>query len=267
MSTKKKWNKRSIRVFSRHPSHSIIRKNILVPVLACLRLGSVTNWTRSEYEINSIQAVKNSADKLRMKNCFTDADVVTAQWWENVMTICNMDEKPFPIIAKKKFGSRGQGMVKIDNEDQLEDFVGNKVTTNYIYEKFYNFSREYRLHVDAEGCFYTCRKMLKGETADNEKWFRNDSNCVWYVEDNEHFDKPGNWDQIVSECVKALNAVGLDVGACDVKVQSGTKKNGDPRHEPEFIIIEINSAPSFGDRTSEKYAERLPITLTNKYNL
>lgn len=264
---KKKWSKRSLRVFSRHPSHNIVRKAIYVPVLACIRFGSTTEWRRSEYEINSIEAVKNSSNKLRMKKCFDEAEVITATWWEDAFDVANLEEIPFPILAKRKFGSRGNGMVKIDNQEGLEEFINENNTSNFIFEKFHNYSREYRLHVDAQGCFYTCRKMLKSDAPEENRWFRNDSNCVWYLEDNEKFDKPSNWDTIVSECVKALKAVGLDVGACDVKVQSATKRNGEKREEPKFIIIEINSAPSFGDVTSEKYKERIPSILTNKYDL
>ena len=54
---------------------------------------------------------------------------------------------------------------------------------------------------------------------------------------------------------KALNAVGLDIGACDIKVQS--EKGHDRGGNPEFIILEINSAPSFGENTLIKYEEQL----------
>jgi type I restriction enzyme S subunit len=43
-------------------------------------------------------------------------------------------------------------------------------------EVMLNNSREYRLHVTADGCFYACRKMLKADA--EERWYKNDSNCV-----------------------------------------------------------------------------------------
>ena len=49
---------------------------------------------------------------------------------------------------------------------------------------------------------------------DDERFVRNDKNCVWILESNPMFDKPSNWQEIVDESVKALHAVGLDVGAC-----------------------------------------------------
>lgn len=267
--TKKKWNKRTLRVFSRHPSHSVIRKKILASVLACVRFGSSTAWNRSEYELNSIEAVGNSSNKVRMKTLFDEHGVKTAQWWQSPMQLDGMkDEIPFPLIAKRINGSRGRGMVKIDSSEELLEFVkGNTNIKNYIFEKYHNYVREYRLHVDAQGCFYTCRKMLKSDTPEDQRWFRNDSNCTWFLEENEKFDRPVNWQAIEEECVKALNAVGLDFGACDVRVQGSKTSKGKDRKEPDFIIVEINSAPSFGEVTAEKYAERLPETLANKYNL
>jgi hypothetical protein len=106
--------------------------------------------------------------------------------------------------------------------------------------------------------------MLKNGTPEDKRWFRNDSNSTWIMEENPAFDKPVNWNTIIAECVKALNAVGLDVGACDVKVQSAKNKKGTQRTNPEFIVIEINSAPSFGAITLKKYVERLPAILMAK---
>lgn len=264
---KKQWLKRSVRIFSRHPSHNGIRGKIMVPahLLACVRFGSKTIWNKSDKFLNSPDAIENSSNKTAMKKCFTANDVVTAKWWASMAHLEQEEEISFPIIAKKKYGSRGQGMVKIDSKEQLDEFIATKRVGGYIYEKFYNFSREYRLHVSADGCFYTCRKMLKGDTPEDERWFRNDSNSVWFIENNEQFDKPVNWDVIVNECVKAMKAVGLDFGACDVKVQSATNKKGEKRNNPKFIIIEINSAPSFGEGTMEAYFKEIPLMLKQKY--
>lgn len=260
-----KWNRRSVRVFSRHPSHNSLRRSIYLPFLACIRFGSQTEWERSPYQINSPESVRNSSNKKRMKMAFKKLGVITAKWYPS-FNLINEDSK-FPILAKKKYGSKGKGMVKFDNFEELCEWLhdDNTNTQEYIFEQFYNYSREYRLHIDTNGCFHATRKMLKSDATD--RWFRNSTNCVWFLEENEKFDKPVNWDIIVDECVKALDAVGLDIGACDVKVQSATDSDGNLRENPEFIVIEINSAPSMKDGTEEKYRERIPLTFKNKYNL
>jgi hypothetical protein len=38
------------------------------------------------------------------------------------------------------------------------------------------------------------------------------------------------------------------------------------RENPEFIVIEINSAPSFGEITLQRYLERIPAIIFAKIN-
>ncbi len=63
----------------------------------------------------------------------------------------------------------------------------------------------------------------------------------------------------------ALKSTGLDFGAVDLRVQGTVDSSGKQRRAPDFIIIEINSAPSFGTVTSQKYVEHLPTLLKKKY--
>ncbi len=259
-------------ILSRHPSHDVLRNEMpRFKFRSCIRLGSTTHLedTRSNgggrVEVNSIQSIKNSSNKLLMKRCFTEAKVRTANWWEG-----NKDfpkEIEFPIVAKSHFGSRGNGNYLLKTKEELDSFKKNHTLSEYIFEKFYNYSREYRLHVTEDGCFYTCRKALKENTPEDKRWFRNDSNSVWILESNADFQKPSNWSKIEEECIKALKSIGLDFGACDVRVQSENDKDGKKRKETDFIVIEINSAPSFGDVTKQKYLETLPKILMRKYNL
>jgi len=107
--------------------------------------------------------------------------------------------------------------------------------------------------------------MLKSDTAAEERWFRNDKNSVWIMEKNELFDSPVNMAAIEKASVDSLKAVGLDFGAVDVRVQSATDSKGNKRDNPDFTIIEINSAPSFGEVTLAKYIEEIPKMLKRKH--
>jgi D-alanine-D-alanine ligase-like ATP-grasp enzyme len=265
------------RVRSRHSTHDVLRNNLpLFPFRSVIRLGSTSEVTGVDVQVNTVDAVRTSANKLLMKQAFTNAGVQTADWWttdgqgvffqNNTASVKTVNGGlPYPIVAKHIYGSRGTGNTLIHTEEELETWLQGKTLSNYIFEKFYNYSREYRLHVTTEGCFYTCRKMLKTEATD--RWFRNDSNSIWVLEDNPLFDKPVNWDLIVQDCVTALNAVGLDFGAMDVRVQSRLNGDGEERESPKWIILESNSAPSFGDLTTQKYLEELPKILMKKWNL
>ena len=278
----------NVNIRSRHGSHDAIRKTTKLPFRSVVRFGSSTtleevykkNLKKVNFnnvvECNTVEAVKKSASKRLMKKAFAEFDVKTAEWFEKHptldhsfigkggVTVHNTD-LPYPIVAKHIHGSRGEGNFKLNNPQELTDWLVGKTPSNYIFEKFYNFAREYRLHVTADRCFYTCRKMLKQGTPDDKKWFRNDSNSVWILEENPLFDKPVNWGKVVEESIKALKAVGLDIGAIDVKIQSAKNENGNTRPDPEFIILETNSAPSFGEITLEKYKVEIPKILRKKH--
>lgn len=263
---------------SRHPSHNGIRKVLKkLPFRSVIRFGSTTEMNDihtlngSRIELNSIEAIKNSSSKLKMKECFQSENVKTAQWIKtsslnNVLDFAKENE--YPIVAKSYFGSRGKGNTLLKNQKEVEEFFNTKGSNNsYIFEKYYNYNKEYRLHVTKNGCFYSCRKMLKQDFKDHPNaWQRHDDNCVWILESNELFDKPNNWNEIVEHCVKALKSCGLDFGACDLRVQNNIDKDGNVRTNPDFIVVEINSAPSFGEVTLEKYKEILPQLLIEKYD-
>lgn len=266
----------TVKIRSRHHTHTAIRGKILSTFRTIVRFGSSTT-VKEVYpnlkvgtkvvEINPVEGVKTSASKLLMKRKFAEAGIKTAEWIEaktikEILDFANKVE--YPIVSKSHYGSRGEGNNLHHNQDELSQWLKGKDLGRYIFEKYYSYVREYRLHTWKGGCFYTCRKMLKENTPKDKRWFRNDSNSVWIKEENPSFNKPTNWDTIVAECVKALDAVGLDVSAFDVKVQSEKTEDGKKRKVPEFIIIESNSAPSFGDVTIQKYLENLPMIIDAK---
>lgn len=275
-----------VQIRSRHPSHNILRGSIKLPFRSVVRFGSTTELEDTEdnggnrVQLNSVEAIKNSASKLRMKNCFTLKNVKTADWYyvrkNNFYHIKNhnnqiqevviaVENLPYPIVAKSHFGSRGNGNYLLNSQEELQAWMQGKDMSHYLFEKFYSYVREYRIHVSKNGCFYACRKMLKQEFKGSKNaWQRHNDNCVWMVEENPLFDKPNNWKEIIDECIKALESTGLDFGACDVRVQSAKDAKGNKRKEVNFIIIEINSAPSFGDRTEEEYLKELPKLLIDK---
>lgn len=275
-STKKAFKGFKIMVRSRHPSHSPLRKTLSRLMFRTLvRLGSL--WagdTKDRIECNSAESVKISANKLLMKQAFNKLNVITSDWFViNNQTAVNMNgqqtninivDLPFPLVAKHIHGSRGTGNYLIKTHEQLTTWLQGKNLNNYIFERFYNYPREYRLHVTTKKCFYTCRKMLKSDTPDNKRWYRNDSNSVWVLEDNPSFDKPVNWDTITAQAVLALKAVGLDIGAIDVKVQSSTNSDEQTRPNPKFIILETNSAPSLKTKGLEHYLTEIPTILYDK---
>lgn len=247
-------------ILSRHPTHNVLRRALpRMNTRSVVRLGSTTelNDGKKRIEINTVEAVRNSASKLRMKQKFTEAGIKTAEWIsgrEGIQAVKNWCNPRFPIIAKGIFGSRGRANTKIDTAGQLNTFILNKDLGNYIFEAFFDGTREYRFHISKNGAFLTWRKLRRNDTPANQRWFFNNSNCNWVSEKHELYNKPTTYNQIAEECVKALNAVGLDIGGCDVRVN----KKG------EFKIIEINSACALAEQTAAAYKQELTNLLKNK---
>lgn len=240
------------------------------PVRSIVRLGSRTSTQEAfpkSYgrkpivEVNTVESIENSRDKLRMKACFDRAGVPHAPWFTiDVMKAKIRDNELgdlLPVLAKRITGFKGHGMQKLDNREQLDAFLrGN--TNGYYFEEFKNFAREYRLHCTANGCFMAWRKLRKADA--EQRWFFNSANCNWVGENHELYNKPTNFDAIEQHCIQALEATGLDIGSFDVRIQSANNRN------PEYILVEVNSAPSLGEQGIEIYRSTIGEIIKNKIN-
>lgn len=281
-------------ILSRHPSHKCLRSNTknlpLSRYKSVIRLGSTTDLEDTVFnggtriEINSIQSIKNSSSKLLMKQCFERAGVKTAAWRQanNAISANNegitfgvLQNKPtimnFPVVGKQHFGSKGSGNTLINNFEEYQTWVRSVPIGNCIIEQFVNYGHEFRLHISTDGCFYTCRKALRADVPESEKWRRHDDICVWFLETNENFHRPNSWNDIVRDCVLALNAIGADLLSFDVKVQTPIS-NGIRRDYQDYILIECNSASSMDNGTgalsqcAQKYIEEIPKIINRKAN-
>ena len=279
---KKKYTLFRPMILSRHPSHGVLRlkhkKIAALPYRSVIRFGSSTEVEDSvakggnRIEINTVNAIKISANKLLMKQKFVEAGVKTAEWLPgSTGKAVVLETIGFPMVIKAHHGSKGRGNTLIKNEDDWNDWwTKNNSSSNYIFEKFMNFGHEFRLHVTEDGCFYTCRKALKQDVPEDQKWRRHDDICVWFLETNENFQKPNSWNDIVSDCVKALKAVGADLLSFDVRVQTPRDKDGNLRPYQEYILLECNSASSMDNGTGEvsvcaqKYIDEIPKIIIRK---
>jgi len=260
------------RILSRHPSHNVFRKNenLLFDEDVLIRLGSKTPLLKNySVEINSIDSIDTASNKYRMKVAFNKYKVPTADWYtySSLFEIFSenktVETLPYPIIAKNIYGSKGKGNYKLDTPEELSAFLVKRSASinNFIFEKYYNYAKEYRVHVNcATGAFLVWRKLRRSDTPDNKRWFFNNENCNWVSQDHELFDEPKNFDEVLDACSLALKAVGLDIGGCDVRIQSN--KND----RPKFIVVEINSACSQGEITSQEYIKAFKDVVKFKLN-
>jgi len=249
-----------------------------------VRLGSLTPvegiTSRTDVlEINKCEAIEISRNKREMKEAFTKAGVKTANWWtiknnENILFLPlksgdnskvenrqELKNLPYPVLSKSLFGQGGAGNTLHKDQKSLETWMKGKDLSNYIFEEYYNYAREYRLHVTQNGNFLSWRKLRKNDAKD--RWYFNSDNCVWIGEENPLFDKPVNWEEIQQNAILACKSVGLDICAVDVRVQSAKDEDGNKRKSCDFIILETNSAPSLGEKGSEIYYNQI-LKIINK---
>jgi len=258
---------RSVQIRTKNPSAIPLRRSISVPGRSIVRLGSQTPTNRAfpkSYgvypikEVNTVESILNSRDKLRMKDCFAkySTEIPQAQWWELKDIPDNAyPNLPYPLVAKRVVGFKGHGMFLVNNEQELRDNI-SIIRSGRFLEHFCNFAREYRLHCTQNECFMAWRKLRK--EGSKERWFFNSSNCNWVSPKHELFDTPSNWSSMVSSSINAMRAVGLDIGAVDVRVQSNSKA------DPAYIICEVNSAPALGDKGVQIYKNIIHKLLINK---
>lgn len=242
---------------TKNPSAAPLRRSIFVNKRAIVRLGSRTPSrqiypTQSFVEVNTVESIENSRDKLRMKECFSRYDVKQAEW-------LTLDQAPitrmadFPYVGKQIIGFKGYGMQLIENDDQLRTFLRTH-NNSYFIEKFYNYAREYRIHATSDHSFLSWRKLRRADA--EQRWFFNSTNCNWVGEDHELFQRPNNWDELCNAAVMAVRSVGLDIGAVDIRVQS--------RNNPDYIVCEVNSAPQLGEVGIEHYKREITNIINNK---
>lgn len=268
-----RFNKiKHLRVRSRNYSNAEL-KEIVVPITTIYRMGSITSTEeitkyKKYIEINTAEACKISSNKIEMKKRFVHANIRTPRFFMCKCKISLIDKCKYylnnwnaPIIAKRYNSSKGNGLFLIKTIDDAHSFIrdkSNDEVKKWIFERYSTYNREYRLHITKDGCFYACRKMLKNDA--DVRWHRHDNNSVWIVEENELFNKPNNWDDIIRGCVNALKSVGLDIAAFDIKVQ------GSNVEDPKYLILECNSAPGLGQIGVQKYKEQLTKIINSLNN-
>lgn len=253
-----------LRIRSRNGSAAALRRQVLSPKRGVYRCGSFTTnneiFTAEELrrgiiEINTVEASRLSNNKTEMKRRFNQWNVPSAEWMTIEEAIRCLDDEEgvdlqFPWIIKHNHSSRGEGIYLMHDMDEFEEWLQDpNHRRNHIVEHYYTYVREYRLHVDKFGCFCANRKMLREDA--EVRWHRHHSNSNWIREDNELFDRPTNWDEIVAAAQKARRSLGLDICSVDVKVQSSRRRN------PLFFILETNSGSALGEQTTPLYIAEL----------
>lgn len=217
--------------------------------IAIVRFGASSKSvaTPCAVEINPLQNVRDNADKLLMKQKFAENDIPSPDFAPNTEEGRNLfKEKGWNVVYKKKYHRGGIGM-ELVSLAEIDKFAANQYN-NGILERRINIKREWRIHYcPALNLHFSVEKRKRyakvGEVV------RNNENCVFKAD----FEIPENWDSALAMAKKAVEVMGLDIGAVDL---AWSGKN--------FYVIETNSGPGMGDSTSAWYAQTLVQLIKHK---
>lgn len=260
-----------IKLRSKNSSASLLKEEISdirtkIPVVIRLYSNTPIEAILSPFQIkrefiewNTLDAIKNSYNKLKTKKLMVDNDIPTAEYWKHedfIESKENIFKEYKTIIAKKIFGSKGIGMKLFNSIDEFDNWISEEKPklSEFFFEKYYSYNREYRIHLFNGELIYTNRKMLKEDA--EERWYRNDSNSVWYLESNPLFDRPTNFDEVIENCKKLQELTKLNFSSFDIRIQSSKHEN------PKYIILETNSGSSMGEGTAKAYKNAILKYLT-----
>jgi glutathione synthase/RimK-type ligase-like ATP-grasp enzyme len=233
-------NKFRIRVASRHPSHKAIIKHGQMPkfpVRVRVRFGSQIPHRPCVIDFNSIESIRRTSNKSAMKRTFQMHGVKSPKYLENNQVnrdrIINGDLGDM-IVFKTTYHSRGIGMIVCDNSE-----VGDIHSAGYFEESQIS-EREFRVHVMDGEAFYIDEKRPR-ERMEEQPIVKNMKAGYKFRRPLKEFP-----DEVITESVKAVKALGLDFGAADVGV-----------NEDGVWIYEVNTAPSLRTKTRKLYQKAL----------
>ncbi len=229
-----------IKFLTPHPS----AKDIKFPkskVNAVVRHGAskkaILAQKRFPVEINSIEAIRNCADKHKMKELLSAANITTTESFANTEENRALFKRnKWNAVYKKLNHRRGIGMefLPLAEIDKLAD-----PQYNGLIERRINVKREWRVH--ACPLLKETYPLEKRRRKDAQGPARNIENCVFREMENAP-PPPDGWMEALTLCMNSVSALGLDTGAVDL-AWSGTK----------FYVIEVNSGPGLGDKSRNWY--------------
>lgn len=232
-----------IRVASRHPSHKeILRQGQMpkFPVRVRVRFGSQIPHRPCDIDFNSIEAIENTANKMKMKAIFDRAGVKSPKYLHNVDTAYQAITGGYlgdTIFFKTPYHSRGRGMKVYDDK-----CLALSNTREGYFEESQPSKREFRVHVMDGEAFYVDEKRPRSRmSASDRPLIKNMKNGYKFRRPIREFP-----DEVISESIKAVQALSLVFGAADV----GLNDNG-------VWIYEVNTAPSLRTKTRKLYQKSL----------
>lgn len=223
------------------------------PVQVYVNFGKAKkNMVRRRIVINNFRGLRNTRDKKLQHELLTNAGIKKPAHFLTAQEAAQfMRDTGRAVVAKRNNHSKCRGMYRFNTVEELDNSQDRRVFNPelYYFEEFVSCNREWRVHVsvgqDNEVVAY--RKCLRPEI-DEKPWFRNLDNCYFKLDCEE--DKKENWNEIIAECKRAIEVLGMDIAAVDIG--ENTRKGA-----RDFYIFEVNSAPGMEEHTRRHYEQAI----------
>lgn len=185
--------------------------------------STVPNWYRENYGVvlNKPSAVANAANKLKTFQILQANDVSIPEWTTSREVASQYEG--VVVCRTVVSGSQGQGIVIAETPDEL--------VSAPLYTKHVRHKHEFRVHVMNGNVIDFTQKKKRRDVGEAEV-----SNFVRNHEGNWVFCREGVVlpDDVATQAIKAVVALGLDFGAVDVAYRE---------REDKAFILEVNCAP------------------------
>ncbi len=185
---------------------------------------------------NTAKAIANATDKLVSRQLFAEKGVNAPRLLNNIE-----DYREGIVIARPFVHSKGKNFVVLNTKQE----VANHWRSGWYYSEFVDKVREFRVHVGSSKALALMEKHnpSNGSIA----WNRaiNDTEPFTRISQTQADEQ--NLLPVLQEAIKAVNALGLDMGGVDVMLD----RNG------VAYVLEVNTAPTLNSspRVAEMWAK------------
>lgn len=193
--------------------------------------GKPISATEKVIVLNRPESVSLCSNKIRTFEMLKSKNVSIPKYTTDSNEAMSwINDKDFVYGRKRVDSSQGDGIIILTQDEPWQNCP--------LYTQAIQKAYEYRVHIfkDRVFDFAKKRKKLEGEA---NPFIKNHSNGWVFCREGEVLP-----DLVKKECIKAIQALGLDFGALDVLYRE---------KENKAWILEVNTAPGLEGTTLDKY--------------
>jgi glutathione synthase/RimK-type ligase-like ATP-grasp enzyme len=183
-------------------------------------------------ELNSANAIALAKNKLATYKRFNMFGVDTVEYTTDKAVVLDWLRQDSVVYGRRTVtGYGGDGIVIITAED-------DSIPSCPVYTKAILKAHEYRVHVFGGRVIDFTKKKRRSEGSPSP-YIKNFDNGWVFCRDDVTLPE-----RVAAQCIKAVQSLGLDFGACDVLYKE---------RDDKVAVLEVNTAPGIEGTTLDRY--------------